>query len=49
MSKSLVEKWNKDRCKILAELALNKQKKNVGGLRASRQRRKIVGEKTLKE
>lgn len=42
----MVVKWNKDRRKILEEMALNKQNKNTGGVRAARQRRKIIGEKS---
>lgn len=45
ISKCLVIKWNKARDKIFAELSLNKRSANAGGVRASRQRRKIVGEK----
>ena len=45
ISKCLVIKWNKARDKIFAELSLNKRSANAGGVRASRQRRKMVGEK----
>ena len=45
MSKCLVIKWNKARDKIFAEMSLNKRKANTGGVRESRQRRKMVGEK----
>ena len=46
ISKCLIIKWNKARDKIFAELSLNKRSTNAGGMRASRQRRKMVGEKT---
>ena len=45
INKCLVVKWNKARDKILTELSLNKRSANAGGVRASRQIRKIVGEK----
>ena len=45
ISKCLVIKWNKARDEIFAELSLNKRSANAGGVRASRQRRKMVGEK----
>ena len=45
ISKCLVIKWNKARDKIFAQLSLNKSSANAGGMRASRQRRKMVGEK----
>ena len=45
ISKCLVIKWNKARDKIFAELSLNKRSANAGDVRASRQRRKMVGEK----
>ena len=45
ISKCLVIKWNKARDKIFVELSLNKCSANAGGVRASRQRRKMVGEK----
>ena len=45
ISKCLVIKWNKARDKIFAEMSLNKRKANTGGVRESRQRRKMVGEK----
>ena len=45
ISKCLVIKWNKARDKIFAELSLNKRSANAGGVRASRQRRKMIGEK----
>ena len=45
VSKSLVVKCNKDRNKIKAEFERNKRKENAGGVKASRQRRKLVGEK----
>ena len=43
--KCLVIKQNKARDKIFAELSLNKRSANPGGARASRQRRKMVGER----
>ena len=39
-NKSTVVKWNKDRKKIFAELALNKQKEKKTNVREARQRRK---------
>ncbi len=45
INKSLVMKWNKNRQTILQEIALNKHYKNAGGIRASRQRRKMTGVK----
>ena len=45
VSKSLVVKWNKDWNKIKAEFERNKRKENAGGVKASRQRRMLVGEK----
>ena len=45
ISKCLVIKWNKARDKIFAELSLNKHSANAGGMRASRQRRKMIVEK----
>ena len=45
ISKCLVMKWNKARDKIFVEMSLNKCKANTGGMRESRQRRKMVGEK----
>jgi hypothetical protein len=41
VSKSLVIKWNKQRKKLEEQVALNKHKKNTGGIRDARQRRKI--------
>lgn len=48
VSKSLVVKWNKSRDKIKAEFEHNKRKENAGGVKAARQRRKLVGEKAKK-
>ena len=45
VSKSLVVKWIKDRNKIKAEFERNKRKENAGGVKAARQRRKLVGDK----
>ena len=45
IGKCLVIKWKKARDKIFAELSLNKRRANAGGVRSSRQRRKMVGEK----
>eukprot|EP00794_Sanderia_malayensis_P021199 gene21199-23281_t len=45
INKSLVIKWNKNRQTILQEIALNKQNKIAGGIRAARQRRKMTGVK----
>lgn len=45
VSKSLVVKWNNIRDKIKAESERNKQKKNAGGVKSARQRRKLVGDK----
>jgi len=45
VSKSLVVKWNNIRDKIKAESERNKQKKNAGGVKSTRQRRKLVGDK----
>ena len=42
INKCLIVKWNKARDKIFAELSLNKRSANAGGVRASRQRRKMV-------
>ncbi|XP_014675269.1 PREDICTED: jerky protein homolog-like [Priapulus caudatus] len=42
------QKWNKNRDKLRAELDLNKRKKNAGGVKAARQRRKLVHEKAQK-
>ena len=44
-SKSLVIKWNKNREKLKKELALSQQNRNMGSLKATRHRRKLVGEK----
>ena len=49
VSKSLVVKWNKDREKLLSELALIKKKKNNGALRPTRQRRQLVSGKVKTE
>jgi hypothetical protein len=49
LSRSLVVKWNKDRRKILEQLALNKQNKNTDSIRAARQRKKILGETKHRE
>ena len=49
IGKCLVIKWKKTRDKIFAELSLNKRRANAGGVRSSRQRRKMVGEKASKE
>ena len=45
VSKSLVVKWNKNRNKIKAESERNKRKENSGGVKATRQRRKLIGDK----
>ena len=45
VSESLVVKWNKDQNKIKAEFERNKRKENAGGVKAARQRRKLVGDK----
>ena len=46
VNRSLVFKWEKNRSKILAELTLNKTKKNTGGARSMRQRRRIAGNRS---
>ena len=45
VSKSLVVKWNKNRNKIKAESERNKRRENSGGVKATRQRRKLIGDK----
>ena len=45
VSKSLVVKLNKNRNKIKAESERNKRKENSGGVKAMRQRRKLIGDK----
>ena len=45
VSKSLVVKWNKNRNKIKAKSELNKQKDISGVVKATRQRRKLMGDK----
>ena len=45
VSKSLVVKWNKNRNKIKAESERHKRKKNSGGVKATRKRRKLIGDK----
>ena len=42
INKSLVIKWNKNRNKLLEEIALNKRKKHTRGVTTARQRRKLV-------
>ena len=46
VNRSLVFKWEKNRSKILAELTLNKTKKNTGGARPMRQRRRMAGNRS---
>ena len=45
VSKSLVVKLNKNRNKIKAKSERNKRKENSGGVKATRQRRKLIGDK----
>ena len=45
VSKSLVVKWNKNRNKIKSESECNKRKENSEGVKATRQRRKLIGDK----
>ena len=46
VSKRLVLKWNRNRNEMKAEFKGNKQKENTGGVKVTRPRRKVVGDKT---